>query len=171
MIIVPKGPISKRTGPLTGAFILDANVFVDSFDKASPSHKICWEMLDFLAKYKIVPTMPMHGWFEVQVNLKKIQGKGNLLHPIFDSKHEFKLEYIHIDDVFLANYANIDVEYIKAGDHIYLVVAKKHNKRLVTSDEKMLRVAKRSGIQAMTPAEYMASFTAEGPVAERGHLP
>ena len=52
----------------------------------------------------------------------------------------------------------IDIPYIKAGDHIFVVVAKINDCPLITSDEKMITISKECGVRVFNPAEFMSEL-------------
>ena len=68
---------------------------------------------------------------------------------------EYPIELIHIDKSFIEQYAMVNVPYIKAGDHIFIVIAKVNDYPLITSDANMIDVSKKCGIRVFKPAEFM----------------
>lgn len=71
---------------------------------------------------------------------------------------DYPIELIHIDKAFIKKYAMAEIPYIKAGDHIYIAIAKFNNYRLITSDEKMIAVSKECGVRVFKPVEFMAQL-------------
>jgi hypothetical protein len=105
-------------------------------------------------------TMPSHGWFEVWCNINRLSDVDRkYLHPVFAGKRQFELELIHIDDHFIRKYGNVRIPYMKASDHIFVVVAMVNSYPLVTRDEGMRRVAVSVGVNVYTPTEYVATLT------------
>lgn len=143
-------PIEARTN-----ILVDSCVFIDTFDPASPNHKDSLALLEELAKRNVVVTMPAHGWFEVQCTLQRLRSEGRFVGPLLDGRYQYPLKLIHIDDKFIAKYAMTDLPYIKAGDHIFLAVAKVNDISLITSDGGLLKVAKAAGVSVFTPAEAL----------------
>ncbi len=68
---------------------------------------------------------------------------------------DYRIELIHIDDQFINKYAMADIPYIKAGDHIFIAIAKINDYALITSDAKMIDVSKQCGVRVFEPAEFM----------------
>ena len=60
-----------------------------------------------------------------------------------------------IDLKFIENYYDVPLDYAKAGDTIYMVMAKKLGLPLITMDQGMYSVAKRSGISVFTIEEAL----------------
>jgi len=52
-------------------------------------------------------------------------------------------------------YVNVDLPYIKAGDHLFIVVAKVNDYPLITWDKVMYNKAKETGVKVYTPREYL----------------
>jgi hypothetical protein len=102
--------------------------------------------------------MPAHGWFEVQCSLQRLRNEGRFVGPKIDQQMQYPLKLIHIDDRFISRYSMADIPYTKAGDHIFLAVAKVNDISLVTSDGKMFKVAKQAGISVFTPSEALCEF-------------
>ena len=101
--------------------------------------------------------MPAHGWFEVWCNLKRIEKVDQKFRGVnINEQWTFPLELIHIDADFIRRYGNVEIPYIKAGDHIYLVVAYVNQYPLVTTDNGMAKIARQLGLAVYTPADYVA---------------
>lgn len=135
--------------------LVDSCVFIDSFDPRSPHHKTSLALLKTLAAKGVVVTMPAHGWFEVQCTLQRLRNEGRFVGPKIGKHQQYPLKLIHIDEKFIAKYAIAKLPYIKAGDHIFLAVAKVNNVSLITSDGNMIKIAKAAGVSVFTPAEAL----------------
>lgn len=138
--------------------IVDSCVFIDTFDPKSSNYSSSLEFLELLSKKKILMTMPSHGWFEVQCNLEKLKKEKRFLGPKILDKMNYEIELIHIDNEFIKKYAMVEIPYSKAGDHIFLVVAKVNDYILVTRDKNMYRIAKEININVYTPEEYCSQI-------------
>jgi predicted nucleic acid-binding protein len=139
--------------------IVDAGVFIDAFDSESPSRE---ESIDFLSKIaasgKII-TMPAHGLFEIKCAFKKLLTlKNNFSGPNILDKMNHQIEIIHIDEAFINRYIGVDIPYIKAGDHIYIVVAKDNGYTVVTRDNTFTNRALEAGVKVLSPKEYIDSL-------------
>lgn len=142
---------------LSGKLLVDSCVFISAFDTQSQHYELSHKFLGWLVEKKLIITMPAHAWFEVLCTLRRLERNdksfkgrsvcGNWSYPI---------ELIHIDDAFIKKYGNVDIDYIKAGDHIFLVVAKLNSFPLITIDKKMRDVALTEKIPVFTPEEFMS---------------
>jgi predicted nucleic acid-binding protein len=103
--------------------------------------------------------MPAHGLFEITCSLKRLSEKDRkYVHPVILGKTQYPIEAIHIDSEFIAKYSQVNVPYTKAGDHLFLVVAKHNNYPLVTRDKGLSARAKEANVAVYTPTEYLAEL-------------
>ena len=101
--------------------------------------------------------MPAHGWFEVLCSLRRIEKNEKKFEgPSFENLQQYPVELIHLDAHFIAKYGNIDIPYIKAGDHIYIVVSYVNGYQLITRDKGMTEVARQLNVAVFSPNEYLA---------------
>ena len=135
--------------------IVDSCVFIDSFDPQSPNYHDAFQLLAELRARDLLITMPAHGWFEVQCALQKLSSEQRFVGPVIAGRMVYPVELIHIDEPFIEKYAMADIPYIKAGDHIFIAIAKFNDYPLITSDAKMINVSKQCGVRVFKPAEFM----------------
>jgi rRNA-processing protein FCF1 len=102
--------------------------------------------------------MPAHAWFEIWCTLKRLERWDRKFsgRPVKGAT-QYPIEFIFIDGHFLKKYGNVDLKYIKAGDHIFLVIAKINGYPIITTDKKMREVAESEGIPVYNPLEFMNS--------------
>lgn len=142
--------------------LVDSSVFIASFDSQSELRAEAIQLLRELTKRQIIISMPAHGWFEVQCALQRLSRVDKRFSgPNIDGRMNYLLELIHIDEPFIKKYSMADIPYIKAGDHIFIAVAKLNSVPLITSDKKMIAVSKECGVQVFTPAEFLAAQDAK----------
>ncbi len=137
--------------------LVDTCVFIDAFDPQSPNHAESLVLLEGLRRRAILITMPAHGWFEVQCTLQKLIAEKRFVGPAIQAQMNYPVELIHIDQPFIQKYAMADIPYIKAGDHIFVAIAKVNGYPLITSDSKMTAVSKQCGVQVFSPTEFSNS--------------
>ncbi len=135
--------------------IVDSCVFIDAFDPQSPNHLAAVQLLEKLRARDLLITMPAHGWFEVQCTFQRLSLKQEFVGPFLAGRMDYPIELIHIDEKFIKKYSMVDIPYIKAGDHIFVVVAKINDCPLITSDEKMITISKKCGVRVFEPVEFM----------------
>ena len=135
--------------------LVDSCVFIDWFDPQSNNHQAAANLLTELKVRELLITMPAHGWFEVHCAFQKLKLERRFKGPVIDGRMDYPIELIYIDKPFMEKYAMADVPYIKAGDHIFIAIAKVNDYPLITSDAKMINVSKECGIRVFEPAEFM----------------
>lgn len=128
---------------------------VDAFDQRSHNHAESLALLEYLHARDLPITMPAHAWFEVQCSLQKLTEEGRFVGPEFQGEMRYPVELIHIDQEFILRYRMAQIPYIKAGDHIFVAVAKLDGLTLITSDSKMLAVAKKCGVRVFHPHDLV----------------
>lgn len=139
--------------------LIDSCVFIAAFDSQSSNRADSIQLLSELAKRQIVITMPAHGWFEVQCNLQRLSSlEKNFVGPRIAGQMNYQVELIHIDEPFIRKYSMVPIPYIKAGDHIFIAVAKLNNVPLITTDKKMTTISKECGVRVFTPSEFLAGI-------------
>lgn len=137
--------------------IVDANIFINSFSKESAFRDESVDFLSIISNQNQLISMPAHGLFEITCSLKRLSEiDKKYIHPIILGKSEYPIEAIHIDSEFIRKYSGVDVPYTKAGDHLYLVVAKYNGYPLITRDGGLTKRAKEAGVRVFTPTEYLS---------------
>ena len=134
--------------------LVDSCVFIDAFDPQSANHRAAVQLLEQLRLRDLLITMPATGWFEVQCTLQRLILEQRFVGPAIAGRMDYPIKLIHIDQPFIEKYAMADIPYIKAGDHIFIAIAKKDDYTLITSDAKMIDVSKKCGIRVFKPAEF-----------------
>jgi len=138
------------------SLLVDSCVFINALKEDSVHREDCLSFLDTLSRAGTPITMPAHGWFEVWCSLKRIETIDQQFKGVsINGKWNFPLELLHIDDKFIHKYGNIEIPHIKAGDHIYVVVAHVDGRPLITTDNGMAKVAKQLGVSVYSPKEYV----------------
>ena len=135
--------------------LVDSCVFVDAFDPQSPNHPAAFRLLEELLARELLITMPAHWWFEVKCALQKLSSEQSYVAPVIAGRMVYPVNLIHIDKPFIEKYSKADIPYIKAGDHIFIAVAKINDYTLITSDKKMIDVSKQCGVRVFEPTEFM----------------
>lgn len=141
--------------------LVDSCVFINALKEDSVHREQCLAFLEALASASQPVMMPAHGWFEVWCSLNRLEHIDKTFKGVsINGQWRFPFELIHIDDHFIKKYGNVKIPYIKAGDHIYLVVAYVNRYPLVTTDNGMAKIAKQIGVSVFSPSEYIASANA-----------
>lgn len=142
--------------------IVDSSVVVDAFDTNAAGHSDALAFLNAARANGFIVTMPMHGYFEVRCTLRRIVHiEGKKISPAFTSfETAYPIKTIAIDNKFLDNFEDVKVPYMKAGDTIFLVIAKKLGLPLVSRDKPMLEKARECGILALDVHQGLAHMAA-----------
>ncbi len=139
--------------------IVDSNIFINSFSQESKYRDESIEFLSEISKRNQLISMPAHGLFEITCSLKRLSELDRkYVHPIILGKTEYQIEAIHIDRNFISKYSGVDVPYTKAGDHLYLVVAKYNGYPLITRDKGLSKRAIEAGVHVYTPTKYLSEI-------------
>lgn len=139
--------------------LVDSCVFIASFDNQSEHRTIAIQLFDELARRQIIITMPAHGWFEVQCTLQRLSSLDkSFTGPRIAGLMTYPMELLHIDQPFIQKYSMAPIPYIKAGDHIFIAVAKLNDIPLITTDKKMIAVSKECGVRVFTPSEFLTDI-------------
>ena len=141
--------------------VLDASVLSDIFIKSRKRHKLAMGLAKYIKTHRIKVTIPMHAILELKCaidNERLIQGRGKLA-EIFPQSNPLEINIIAIDEEFIHKYYDLDIPYIKAGDLIYILIAKKHHAILITEDKKQAKVAKSINVETYDIEEFLTLFS------------
>ena len=136
--------------------LIDTCIVIAAIDKNSLDHVTAHKLLEWAEKEKIMFSIPAHAVFEIWCTGKRLAKIDKTFQGgAINNKFNYPIDVLYIDEVFLKKYGNVELKHIKAGDHIFLVVAKLDNYPLITLDSKMIKVAKAEGIEVYTPDEFI----------------
>jgi predicted nucleic acid-binding protein len=138
--------------------IIDTSVLIDVFLASADRHiqaKLLGELI--IGRGERIP-MPLHGLFEIASALKRQGMEGALqFNANIPETRPFPTQPVPIDEAFFEKYHDPSLPYTKAGDLIFLSIAKKDKRDLITEDKKLYRNAKAAGVSVFTIAEYLAN--------------
>lgn len=139
----------------TKLLVVDSSVVVDAFDTSSAEHFASHSFLEAARRSGFKLAMPVHGFFELKCAMHRLVHveKRKVAPPYNSFESAIPFQLVHLDQRFLENYSDVEVEYAKGSDTIFMVIAKKLGLPLVSSDRPMLKRALNSGIKALTVAE------------------
>lgn len=144
--------------------ILDTCVLVDIFLESRDRHEIGKKLGVLLQKKCCKIKVPMHVMFELSCTLKNIKQNDfkNSSMPYsqeYTEQSGFKIFPVPIDEAFFESYLNVELPYIKAGDFIFLCMAKKDNSILITEDKKLLKKAKDVNVEVYNINEFINKYS------------
>lgn len=139
--------------------VIDTSVIIDIFLSSRPRHSEAIKIGLFLTKSQIRIKLPMHAMFEISCAFRNIKMTG----PFEESKkitetNPILLDTIAIDDAFFSKYFDTTIPYIKAGDFIFIALAKGDNAILITEDNKQFDAAKEAGINVYRIESFIDKF-------------
>lgn len=144
------------------SILVDTNVFLDVFDTASHNHEDADNFMQYVTKKGILFQMPELAWLEMTRNLKKMveseDRREHIIMPLFNGLPQLPIQFFHLNENYEKNYKDVEVSRIKFADNVFLVIAKKDNLQLITSDKQMIKAAKESKIDVYTPGEWMNKY-------------
>jgi predicted nucleic acid-binding protein len=102
----------------------------------------------------------MHAFFELAAAMKTEKVAGRLtISKAFTDSAPFPLTFVPIDEHFFTHYFDETLPPIKAGDLIFLALAKGSGAALISEDQQLLQAAKECGVVAYSIDEYLACQT------------
>lgn len=139
---------------IMNSIIIDASVLTDMCLMDRERHTNAVALVKHIQENNIQLTIPMHAILEVKSSIGQERSKpgSGIIDPGFYLKIN---EIIPIDNNFINEYMDLSLPHIKAGDLIYILIAKKKNIPLITEDDKQLRVANKSGVAAYKINEFL----------------
>jgi len=123
--------------------VLDASVLTDMFIVSRKRHELAFRLEQYIKSNKINITIPIYAVLELETAIENERLNNNF--KTDDILNKFCLlspKVVYIDKNFIKEYMDLNVPYIKAGDLIYILIAKKHSAILITEDEKQYKVAR-----------------------------
>lgn len=133
--------------------IIDTCVIIDMVDKNRPRHSEASELTKYLTENQLRIRFPCYGFFEIGSALRR---------SYTDVSHWFDetlyYDAVAIDPDFIVKYYSRDLPYMKAGDSIFLAMAKVDGADLITEDNDLYKKAKVFGVNVYRISEYLDRF-------------
>ena len=138
------------------SLVMDTGVIVDIFLETRPRHAEAKRLGSFLIERNISAKLPMHGFFELTCALKN----EGMTSPIrvqrsITEEAPLQIQPISIDQAFFNKYFDPTIPYLKAGDLIFVTLAKGDNSILITEDNNQYKVAKLAGVEVYRVKEFL----------------
>jgi len=141
--------------------ILDTSVVIDFVLENSPRHNDAISLIRFLTQRQIRTRIPFHAAFEVQSALRRSVWfeRGRQAEHAQKNREELILQLfaVPIDQAFMDHYPTGDLPYLKAGDLLFLAMAKADNQPLITEDQGLYDKAREAGVAVFKISEYALS--------------
>ena len=139
--------------------IVDASVLVDFVLENSPRHNGAVRLFTFLLKHQIRVRIPFHAAFEHMSAIRRnvwFEDGQQAPHARQDNQGlQVQLFAVPIDNAFIERYPTVGLPYMKAGDLLYLAMAKADGAPLITEDQELYDKAQKAGITTFKVSEYV----------------
>ena len=143
--------------------VLDTSVILDIALSHHPGHAIAAKLSDMLKSKQVKIFLPMHAFFEITSAImceKRVTGTPLKPGNAITEAAPLRFKQVPIDLAFVHKYATGEAPDLKSGDMIFVVFAKAEGFDLVTADDRMYKEARRVGVSAYKPDEYLAKLEA-----------
>lgn len=140
--------------------IVDASALVDIFIKSRERHQYGCQLASYIKKHKVQVIVPTYAILEVKcaVDNERMVSKRGEVSKTFSESEPLNMKMINIDQKFLREYLDLGIPYIKAGDLIYILIAKKHDGILITEDVRQAKVARSINVETYKIDEFLNKF-------------
>ncbi len=137
--------------------VVDACALLNMMLQDQPAYDDGQRALAKIREWQLVIAVPMHILFEVEcVMMRKHQLEGGVGagSPLLSEETPLWLLPVAIDDVFVRRYRDPTLPYVKAGDFMYMAMAKREAAPLITEDGQLYGAAQRAGMQVVRLKEF-----------------
>jgi len=145
--------------------VIDASVLTDMFISERKRHDAAKKLAKHIKNQNIRVILPMHAIIEIKSAIeqeRKQSSSTNLALDTFPEENPLEFKMVPIDDNFIADYFDKSIPHLRAGDLIYVLVAKKYSCPLITEDKAQYKVAKRIGLETYKIVEYLNTLNRAG---------
>jgi predicted nucleic acid-binding protein len=144
--------------------VADTSAILDIIIRSRPRHKFAKAVGMYLIDNQVKVTVPMHALFEIRSAILNAKlGAAESQVPIQineDISESTPLFYnpIPIDDKFFNKYFIAEISDLKAGDYMYVALAKVEKLDFLTEDIGQYNAAKLAGVAVYNLEEYRAKI-------------
>jgi predicted nucleic acid-binding protein len=140
-----------------GQVVVDTSVLVRVFDQAEAGHSPAARLGLHFVQQRIRIRFPLHALFEVSAALKR-KNLDRKLDPFkgITETNALLVEPIAINQEFFRRYFDPTLPYLKAGDLLFVAMAKVDGAVLITEDTQQYSAAKAAGVDVCRIDEYLA---------------
>lgn len=140
--------------------VLDTCVLVDMFMSSRPRHRQAIELRSLIRAKSIRVRIPAFAMFEVThaIRQEKRLSNGVLLSGSEAGEaNGLSVELVAIDEAFIQRHLTLDLPETRAGDLVFLALAKGESMPLVTEDIPFRTIAAKAGVSVFGIDEYLHS--------------
>jgi predicted nucleic acid-binding protein len=144
--------------------VLDTSVLADFALGSASRHNDAVRLMEALVARSIRTVVPFHAAIEFMCTLRRVvrceDGHQSPHAANMPGTIQLKLLAVPIDSDFMQRYPTSDLPLLKAGDILFLAIARAGAVPLLTEDKKLYSQAKSVGVQSFTIQEYLARMRA-----------
>jgi predicted nucleic acid-binding protein len=142
--------------------VIDSSVLVRIFDEAEDGHGQAVKIGHYLVDNGIRVRIPYHALFEVSSTFKRKNQSGSLkAYQGIAEMNPLLVDPVPVDEAFFSRYFDASLPYLKAGDSLFLAMAKKDSAILITEDKQQYAAAQSVGVQVFRVEEFLAHISNE----------
>lgn len=137
--------------------VVDANALINMMFQDQPAYEDGQRALAKIREWRLVIAVPMHLLFEIEcMTMRKNQLERGMgaTGPALSEDAPLWFLPIAIDEVFVRRYRDPSLPYIKAGDFMYMAMAKREAAPLITQDGRLYSAARRAGMSVVRLREF-----------------
>ena len=139
--------------------VVDTSVLVDMFLTNRPRHKTAEPLIDLIRSGSLEILAPFHSLFELTAAIKNEKQSAPItVNSAVTRDATLAIRYVPIDAAFFDRYFTLDVPYLKAGDLLFLLLAKGEQVPLVTEDRTLRERAQEAGAEAFAVEAFLTKF-------------
>lgn len=137
--------------------VIDACALLNIMLQDQPAYDDGQRALAKIREWQLVIAVPMHVLFEVECMMMRknqLEGGVGAGSPALSEETPLWFLPVAIDEVFVRRYRDPTLPYVKAGDFMYMAMAKREAAPLITEDRQLYGAARRAGMQAVFLKEF-----------------
>lgn len=145
--------------------VVDTSVMVDMLLSIRTRHPEALTLAKQFRHFGFQPTLPCHAFFEIATAIRneRMQKEGKISMGIFTKEFPLGVKIIPIDMQFVHEHIDHTIPYMKAGDLIFVAIAKKQGLAIVTEDKLQYERATQGGVKAFTIKQFLEELEKNPP--------
>ena len=126
------------------------------FDRDEGGHPEAARLLHWVVDAGIHVRVPYHALFEISASFKRKNQLGAVnTYMGVNENNPLHLDSVAVDADFFSRYFDPALPYLRAGDSLFLAMAKKDAATLITEDKAMYEAAQTAGIDVCRIDEFL----------------
>jgi predicted nucleic acid-binding protein len=106
--------------------------------------------------------VPYHALFEISATFKRKNRSGTVnAYKGINETNPLQMDTVPVDEAFFSRYFDVALPYLKAGDSLFLAMAKKDGAILITEDNQLYAAAESIGVRVFRISEFLKQIDDE----------